>query len=70
MNKTRVENLTDAIVAIILTIMVLEIKVPDTPRLSEILHDLPYLTAYAVSVIFIGVAWYNHHYMFSLVKKS
>ncbi|WP_395320312.1 TMEM175 family protein [Fructilactobacillus frigidiflavus] len=69
MNKTRVEALTDAIVAIIMTVMVLEFKVPESPKLSAILAEMPYLFAYIVSLIFIGVAWYNQHYMFALVKR-
>lgn len=69
MNKGRVEAFTDAVVAIILTIMVLEFKVPDSYELMAILHELPYLFAYLVSFLFIGVAWYNHHYMFALAKR-
>lgn len=69
MNKARVEAFTDAIIAIILTIMILEFKTPDSPELSAILEELPYLFSYIVSFIFIGVAWYNHHYMFFLAKR-
>lgn len=43
MNKSRVEAFTDAVLAIILTIMVLELKVPDSSQLSAILSELPYL---------------------------
>ncbi|MDN6967226.1 DUF1211 domain-containing protein [Oenococcus sp. UCMA 17063] len=68
MNKGRVESFTDAIVAIILTIMVLEIKVPDGYQWSNLLDNLSAFIAYAISFFFILVAWYNHHYMFSLTK--
>ncbi len=69
MNHSRVEAFTDAVVAIIMTIMVLEFKAPASPRLTAILADVPYLFAYLVSFLFIGVAWYNHHYMFALAKR-
>lgn len=69
MNKGRIEAYTDAVVAIILTIMVLEFKTPDTAQWEEITRQLPYFFAYIVSFIFIGVAWYNHHYMFTLAKR-
>ncbi|WP_129044767.1 TMEM175 family protein [Companilactobacillus metriopterae] len=68
MNKSRVEAFTDAVLAIILTIMVLEIKIPESTHLSAILEELPYILSYAVGWLFIGVAWYNHHYMFSKTK--
>ncbi|WP_252895491.1 TMEM175 family protein [Fructilactobacillus florum] len=68
MNKARVENLTDAIVGIIITIMVLEIKVPNTASLTAIISDFPYLIAYIVSFILMGDAWYNHNYMFAQIK--
>ncbi|AZZ60049.1 DUF1211 domain-containing protein [Oenococcus sp. UCMA 16435] len=68
MNKARVESFTDAIVAIILTIMVLEIKVPNGYQWSNLLDNLSAFIAYAISFFFILVAWYNHHYMFSLTK--
>ncbi|KRN94771.1 hypothetical protein IV81_GL001048 [Pediococcus stilesii] len=69
MNKSRVEAFTDAVVAIIMTIMILEFKTPETDRWSGIIAEVPYLFAYIVSFIFIAVAWYNHHYMFSIAKR-
>jgi len=69
MNKGRVEAYTDAVIAIILTIMVLEFKTPETAQWEEITKQLPYFLAYIVSFVFIGVAWYNHHYMFTLASR-
>ncbi|TLQ03797.1 DUF1211 domain-containing protein [Pediococcus stilesii] len=69
MNKSRVEAFTDAVVAIIMTIMILEFKTPETDRWSGIIAEVPYLFAYIVSFIFIAVAWYNHHYMFAIAKR-
>lgn len=69
MNKGRVEAFTDAVVAIIMTIMVLEFKTPEDYDLGAIISDAPYFFAYLVSFLFIGVAWYNHHYMFALATR-
>lgn len=69
MNKSRVEAYTDAVIAIILTIMVLEFQVPDSPSWHKIIEQLPDFFAYIVSFVFIGVAWYNHHYMFGIASR-
>ncbi|GAD16141.1 TMEM175 family protein [Lentilactobacillus otakiensis] len=68
MNKGRVEAFTDAVLAIILTIMILEFKTPESFAISAILDQVPYLISYAIGYLFIGVAWYNHHYMFSKTR--
>ncbi|WP_300559094.1 TMEM175 family protein [Companilactobacillus sp.] len=68
MNKGRIEAFTDAIIAIVLTIMILEFKVPESTKLSAILPQLPYVISYMIGYLFIGTAWYNHHYMFSKTK--
>lgn len=68
MNKSRVEAFTDAIIAIVLTIMILEFKTPESAKLSAIILQIPYMISYAVGWLFIGIAWYNHHYMFSKTK--
>ena len=73
MNKARIEAFTDAVIAIIITIMVLEIKIPESFELSAIFSEIPYFLAYAVSWFFILVTWYNHNYMFGLathIRKS
>jgi len=69
MNKGRVEAFTDAVVAILLTIMVLEFKTPDEPTFAALAANWSYLVAYLISFLFMGVAWYNHHYMFALTKR-
>lgn len=68
MNKERLSAYSDAIMAIILTIMVLEIKTPQTYTPHALFEELPYFLAYSLSFLFIGVAWYNHHYMFAIVE--
>jgi len=69
MNKGRVEAFTDAVVAIVLTIMVLEFEVPKEPTFVALAANASYLVAYLISFLFIGVAWYNHHYMLTLTKR-
>lgn len=69
MNKGRLEAFSDAVIAIIVTIMILEFKTPETAEMKALLENAPYFFAYIVTYLFVGVAWYNHHYMFSLTKR-
>ena len=65
---------SDAVFAIVITLMAIEIKIPETERLTDqtlakaLVHLLPTLTAYIASFIFIGAIWYQHLKMFSLLK--
>ena len=61
MNKTRLEAFSDGVIAIIITIMVLEIKLPDTPSLSALWSIKLKFLSYVLSFIFIGIYWANHH---------
>lgn len=65
MNKSRVEAFTDAIVAIIMTIMVLELKTPTGSTFQSILDEKSYFIAYLISFFLISTTWYNHHYLFT-----
>lgn len=65
MNKSRVEAFTDAIVAIVMTIMALEIKIPEGDSLDGLLHELPYFIAFIISFAVIASSWYHHHYFFT-----
>jgi uncharacterized membrane protein len=74
---TRVETFSDGVIAIIITIMVLTIKIPDITKESspwafrnQLQHLLPYLIAYAFSFMMIGIFWVNHHHMFHLLQKT
>ncbi len=68
MEKGRVEAFTDGVIAIIITIMVLELKTPHAPTLDA-LHELwPVLGAYVLSFIYVGIYWNNHHHMFKTVE--
>src|SRR5258707_3434083 len=68
--KLRVERLTlfaDAVFAVILTIMVLDLKAPDEPAFSALWPLWPTAISYAVSYLFIAIIWTNHHYLMRFV---
>ncbi|HVW12325.1 MAG TPA: TMEM175 family protein [Mucilaginibacter sp.] len=71
MRKSRLEAFSDGVVAIIITIMVLELKVPehgkDGPK--DLLPMLPFFLSYILSFINVGIYWNNHHHMFYLVDS-
>ncbi|KII48802.1 hypothetical protein QZ81_02250 [Enterococcus faecalis] len=60
--------LTNTVVAIIMTIMVLEIKVPEIDSLKGILKEIPYFISFVISFLYICTAWYNHHYILAKSK--
>jgi uncharacterized membrane protein len=69
MTKTRLEAFSDAVIAIVITIMVLELKVPhraDWPGLRAVLP--PFLT-YVLSFVFLGIYWNNHHHMLHAAER-
>ena len=63
MSKTRLEAFTDGVVAIIITIMVLEIHVPQGTSLGALRAGAPVFLAYVLSYINVGIFWNNHHHM-------
>jgi uncharacterized membrane protein len=67
MTSGRLEAFSDAVVAIIITIMVLELAVPEESTYAELRHLLPVFLAYILSFINIGIYWNNHHHMLVLV---
>ena len=69
MNKTRLEAFSDGVFAIIITIMVLELKVPHTADWSALQELLPAFLSYVMSFIYVGIYWGNHHHMVHTVKK-
>lgn len=69
MNKGRLEAFSDGVIAIIITIMVLELKVPEEgTTLSELLPLVPTFLSYVLSFIFLGIYWNNHHHMMQAAK--
>lgn len=59
------EAFTDAIVAIVMTIMVLEIKIPHGDNICDVLREWPYFLAFIISFTIIASSWYLHHYFFA-----
>lgn len=63
MNKTRLEAFSDGVLAIIITIMVLELKVPEGEHFSDLLTLFPVFISYVLSFIYVGIYWNNHHHL-------
>src|ERR1044071_375235 len=68
MKTTRLEAFSDGVLAIIITIMVLELKVPHAVELSALKPLLPVLLSYVLSFIYIGIYWNNHHHLFQATE--
>jgi len=69
MGTTRLEAFSDGVLAIIITIMVLELRVPHEPTLAALAELLPVLLSYVLSFIYIGIYWNNHHHMLHLTER-
>lgn len=69
MNKSRLEAFSDGVLAIIITIMVLEIKVPHGTEFQDLMPLIPVFLSYILSFIYIGIYWNNHHHMLHTVQK-
>ena len=69
MTPSRLNGLTDGVVAIVLTIMVLELKFPHEPTLAAVLAVLPLLAAYLLAFVYIAIYWNNHHHMMQSAHK-
>ena len=69
MQTTRLEAFSDGVLAIIITIMVLELKVPHGEDLSALKSLMPVLLSYILSFIYVGIYWNNHHHMLHITKR-
>lgn len=69
MNKNRLEAFSDGVMAIIITVMVLELKVPHGSTLKDLMETGPGFFAYVQSFWFVGVYWSNHHHLLHTAKK-
>ena len=69
MGKSRLEAFSDGVLAIIITIMVLELKVPHGEKLAALLPLMPAFLSYVLSFVYIGIYWNNHHHMLHAAKK-
>ncbi len=69
MGKNRLEAFSDGVIAIIITIMVLELKVPHGDTLDALLPLGPVLLSYVLSFIYVGIYWNNHHHLMHAVTR-
>jgi uncharacterized membrane protein len=69
MGKTRLEAFSDGVIAIIITIMVLELKVPHGSDFESLLPLLPVFLSYVLSFVYLGIYWNNHHHMLHTVQR-
>ncbi len=69
MRTSRLEAFSDGVMAIIITIMVLELKVPAEPTLSSLGASATGFLTYLLSFVYVGIYWSNHHHMFQLVER-
>ena len=69
MKTSRLEAFSDGVLAIIITIMVLELKVPHAVELAALKPVLPVLLSYVLSFIYLGIYWNNHHHLFQATEQ-
>ncbi len=69
MNKSRLEAFSDGVLAIVLTIMVLELKVPHGDDLDALTHLIPVFLGYLLSFIYVGIYWNNHHHLLHVTRR-
>ena len=69
MSRGRLEAFSDGVIAIIITVMVLEMHAPHSADLSALKPLLPVFLSYVMSYVYLGIYWSNHHHLFQLVKR-
>jgi len=69
MEKNRLEAFSDGVLAIIITIMVLELKAPHGADFAALEPLLPVFLSYVLSFVYVGIYWNNHHHMFQTTKR-
>ena len=69
MTPGRLNALTDGVVAIVLTIMVLELKIPEESSFSAVVAVLPMLAGYLLAFVYVAIYWNNHHHMMQSAKR-
>jgi len=69
MNKSRLEAFSDGVIAILITIMMLEMKVPIGKDFASLKPVIPKFISYVLSFVYLGIYWNNHHHMMHTVKK-
>src|SRR6266567_856054 len=68
MTKGRLEAFSDGVIAILITIMVLELKVPQRADLAALRPVIPVFLSYALSFVFLGIYWSNHHHLLQAIQ--
>ncbi|HTG75275.1 MAG TPA: TMEM175 family protein [Terriglobia bacterium] len=68
MNKSRLEAFSDGVLAIIITIMVLELRIPEGETLETLRPLIPVFLSYVLSFVFLGIYWSNHHHLLQAVR--
>jgi len=69
LRTNRLEAFSDGVLAIVITIMVLELKAPDKLTVEELLRDVPVLMSYLLSFVMVAIVWVNHHRVFQLTER-
>jgi uncharacterized membrane protein len=69
MNRNRLEAFSDGVIAIVITIMVLELHAPHEASLAALRPVLPFLLGYVLSFVYIGIYWSNHHHLVHMVEQ-
>ena len=69
MGKNRLEAFSDGVIAIIITIMVLELKVPHDTSLTALTTLWPVFLSYVLSFVYVGIYWNNHHHFYHVVRQ-
>src|SRR5271165_5040328 len=69
MEKERLTAFSDGVIAIIITIMVLELKVPEGPGLDALAKVLPVFLSYVLSFVYVAIYWNNHHHLLYTVSR-
>jgi len=69
MTTGRLEAFTDAVIAIVITILVLELRVPHEPELAALREVVPVFLTYVLSFVYLGIYWNNHHHMMVLTER-
>jgi uncharacterized membrane protein len=69
MRTSRLEAFSDGVLAIIITIMVLELDVPEGPHLEDLADSTTGFLTYLLSFVYIGIYWSNHHHLFQIVRR-
>ena len=69
MKTNRLEAFSDGVLAIIITITVLELRPPDETTLDALRHELPVFLSYALSFVYLGIYWNNHHHLLAVTER-